>query len=73
MATQQKTYELMVMLAKQEPLGLAEWHESTLVEAGSIAEAKKLALEFAKIEAGKHGAKVTDCYAQDLETSELSD
>jgi hypothetical protein len=43
------------------------------VEAGSIAEAKKLALKFAKIEAGKHGAKVTDCNAQDLETSELSD
>lgn len=70
MATQ--TYELMVLLTKQEPQGLAEWHESTTVEANSMAEAKKLAWEFARNEAALVDAKIQDAYAINDETGEQS-
>ena len=70
MATQ--TYELMVFLTKKEPLGLAEWHESTTVEAKSMAEAKKLAWEFARQEAELAGAKIHDAFAINDETGEQS-
>jgi hypothetical protein len=70
MATQ--TYELMVLLTKQESLGLAEWHESTTVEAKSMAEAKKLAWQFARQEAELAGAKIQDAFAINDETGEQS-
>ncbi len=63
----------MVLLTKQEPLGLAEWHESTTVEAKSMAEAKKLAWEFARREAEIAGAKVQDAFAINDETGEQSE
>ena len=67
-----KEYELQVLLRKQESYGLAEWHESTTVDAKTMAQAKKLAWEFARIEADLADAKITDAYAIDLETSEHS-
>lgn len=67
-----QSYELMVLLTKQEPLGLAEWHESTTMEANSMAEAKKLAWEFARQEAELAGAKIHDAYAINDETGEQS-
>lgn len=70
MATQ--SYELMVLLTKQEPQGIYEWHESTTVEANSMAEAKKLAWEFARQEATLAGAKIQDAYAINDETGEQS-
>ena len=70
MATQ--SYELMVFLTKKESLGIAEWHESTTVEAKSMAEAKKLAWEFARQEAELAGAKIHDAFAINDETGEQS-
>ena len=67
-----KSYELMVLLNKQEPKGLAEWHESTTVEANSMSEAKKFAWEFARREAALVDANITDAYAIDDETGEQS-
>ena len=67
-----KEYELQVLLRKQESYGLAEWHESTTVDAKTMAQAKKLAWEFARTEADLADAKITDAYAIDLETSEQS-
>lgn len=68
-----KEYELMVMLTKKESLGLAEWHESTVVEAKSLAEAHKMAREFAREQAEDAGAKIADYFAIEDETGEHSD
>lgn len=67
-----RQYELQVLLAKREPMGIAEWHESTTVEAKNMAEAKKLARLFATLEANDNGAKIVDYYAIDDETGEQS-
>jgi hypothetical protein len=61
-----KEYELMVLLSKQEKIGLAEWHES-LVEAG------KMAKTFGRQEAKLAEAKMEDAFAIDMETNEHSD
>lgn len=67
-----RQYELQVLLTKREPMGIAEWHESTTVEAKNMAEAKKLARLFAREQAEDTGAKVHDYYAIDDETGEQS-
>lgn len=63
----------MVFLTKREAQGLAEWHESTTVEAKNMAEAKKLAWQFARNEAALANAKIEDAYAIDDATGEQSD
>jgi len=68
-----KTYELMVHLHKKEPIGMAEWHESTTVEAVSMAQARRQAWLFARQEAQLADAQITDAYAIDLETEEYSE
>jgi hypothetical protein len=67
-----KSYELMVFLTKKESLGIAEWHESTTVEADSMTQAKRMAWEFARQEAQLAGAKIHDAFAIDDETGEQS-
>ena len=69
------TYELMVFLRSPErdiDGCYKEWHESTTVEATSMAQAKKLAHEFARNERDLQGAVIVDCYAIDDETGEQS-
>ena len=68
-----KEYELMVLLSKQERIGLAEWHESTTVEAKSLVEAGKMAKTFGRQEAKLAEAKMEDAFAIDMETNEHSD
>jgi hypothetical protein len=68
-----REYELLVMLTKQEKIGLAEWCESTTVEAKSLEAAGKMAKTFGRQEAKLAGAKMEDAYAIDMETNEHSD
>lgn len=68
-----RDYELQVQLTKKEPLGLAEWHESTVVQAKNLADAKKMAKAFAIEMASAQQAKIEDYYAIDDETGEYSD
>lgn len=68
-----REYELMVMLTKQEKIGLAEWSESTTVEAKSLKEAGKMARTFGRQEAKLAEAKIEDAFAIDLETGDTSD
>lgn len=70
------TYELMVLLRSPErdiDGCYAEWHESTLVEAKTMAQAKKLAWEFAREQATEQGARISDAYAINGDTQEYSD
>lgn len=70
------TYELMVLLRspKRDKDGCyEEWHESTLIEAKNMKEAKKLAWEFAREQATEQGARISDAYAIDGDTLEYSD
>ena len=68
-----REYELMVLLSKQEKIGLAEWHESTTVEAKSLVEAGKMAKTFGRQEAKLAEAKMEDAFAIDLETGDTTD
>lgn len=68
-----KEYELIVLLSKQEKIGLAEWHESTTVEAKSLVEAGKMAKTFGRQEAKLAEAKMEDAFAIDLETGDTTD
>jgi hypothetical protein len=68
-----KEYELMVLLSKQEKIGLAEWHESTTVEAKNLEAAGKMAKTFGRQEAKSAKAKMEDAFAIDMETGEHSD
>lgn len=68
-----RTYELMVHLVKGRGENVEEWHESTTVEAKNMAEAKKLAKQFARNEAVLAKARIEDAYAIDDETGEQSD
>ncbi len=68
-----KEYEVIVLLTKQEKIGLAEWTEDTLVEAKSLKEAGKMAKTFGRNVAGLAEAKLEDAYAIDLETGEHSE
>lgn len=65
-------YELQVLLTRREPLGIAEWHESTTVEAQNMTKARTMARLFATLEADRHNAKIVDYYAIDDETGEQS-
>lgn len=67
-----RQYELQVLLTKREPMGIAEWHESTTVDAPDMARARTMARQFAMLEASEQNAKIVDYYAIDDETGEQS-
>jgi hypothetical protein len=46
--------------------------QDTLVDAPSMAKAKTMARQFARLQAQEHNAKVEDYWAIDLETGEQS-
>jgi hypothetical protein len=66
------SYELMALLTKKEKDGLAEWCETTTVEAKSLDEAGKMAKRFGKNVAIENGARLEDAYAICDETGEQS-
>lgn len=69
-----KEYELIVSLVRGHSLtDPEEWQEQTWVNANSMAEAKKMAGEFAREQAKENGARVEDYYAIDTETLEYSE
>lgn len=68
-----REYELMVLLSKQEKIGLDKWVKSITVEAKSLVEAGKMAKTFGKQEAKIAEAKIADAFAIDLETGDTTD
>lgn len=62
----------MVHLVKGQGENVEEWHESTVVEAKNLTEARTLAKQFGRQEAQQAGARIYDAYAIDDETGEQS-